>query len=73
MINRLDLKGKEQGLTYVTKNCVTLTKELKNIKQTVNWPVKWIELSLAPRLSEGLLWCCVIDCFVIYEALHELR
>ena len=36
MINRLDLKGKEQGLTYVTKNCVTLTKELKNIKQTVN-------------------------------------
>ena len=36
MIKRLDLKGKKQGLICVTKTCMTLTKELKNIKQTVN-------------------------------------
>ena len=36
MINRLNLKRKKQGLTFVTKTCTTLTKELKNIKQTVN-------------------------------------
>ena len=35
MMNKLGLKVKDQGLTCVTKSCMT-SKGLKNIKQTLD-------------------------------------
>lgn len=63
MINKLGLKAKDQGLAYMTKSCMTLAKDLKNIKQTFNLPLKCVQQSLSHKwLKSSLGYCLCLFC-----------
>lgn len=62
MINKLGLKAKDQGLAYMTKSCMTLAKDLKNIKQTFNLPLKCVTKPIPQMVKEliGILFVSVL-------------